>query len=148
MARTVATRPQGTRITDDISLGVIAKTFPITTVHSVVAATNKASIRQRDVPAHVVVSYVIALALYRQASDRDVLRCLREGIQWLIDRSMPITVAGKSGLSQARRRLGGEPLRQLHDAVVGADRGSGDQGRLVSRRASGQSGGQHLGRCR
>jgi hypothetical protein len=29
MARTVATLPAGARITDDISLGVITKTFPL-----------------------------------------------------------------------------------------------------------------------
>jgi len=31
------------------------------------AATEKASVRQRDLPAHVVVYYVIALVLYMQA---------------------------------------------------------------------------------
>ena len=40
--------------------------------------------RERDLPAHVVVYYVIALALYMQASYREVLRCLLEGIQWLL----------------------------------------------------------------
>jgi hypothetical protein len=35
MARTVAELPEGTRITDHISLGVIAKTFPITAVQEV-----------------------------------------------------------------------------------------------------------------
>src|SRR5512147_2206344 len=118
MARTVATLPQGTRITDYISRGVIAKTFPITKVHNVLAATNKASIRQRDLPAHVVVYYVIALALYMQASYREVLRCLLEGIQWLLHPSVRLKVTGKSGISQARTRLGVEPLRQLHDQTV------------------------------
>jgi hypothetical protein len=64
MARTVAALPVGSRITDYISLGVIAKTFPVSKIHSVLAATGTASIRQRDLPAHVVVYYVIALALY------------------------------------------------------------------------------------
>lgn len=41
-----------------------------------------------------------------------------ERIQWLRDPSATIKVAGKSGISQARTRLGWEPLRQLHDAVV------------------------------
>jgi len=118
MARTVAALPAGARITDYISLGVITKTFPMTTVHSVLAAHDKASIRHRDLPAHVVVYYVIALALYMQASYREVLRCLLEGIQWLLDPSVAIRVAGKSGISQARARLGWEALRRLHDAVV------------------------------
>jgi len=118
MARTVATLPEGSRITDYISLGVIAKTFPVAKIHTVLEATGTASIRQRDLPAHVVVYYVIALALYMQSSYREVLRCLLEGVQWLLDPSVTIKVAGKSGISQARTRLGFEPVRQLHDAVV------------------------------
>lgn len=118
MARTVATLPEGSRITDYISLGVIAKTIPLSEVRAVLAATDKTSVRQRDLPAHVVVYYVIALALYMQSSYREVLRCLLEGVQWLLDPSSPIKVAGKSGISQARTRLGWEPMRQLHDAIV------------------------------
>jgi hypothetical protein len=118
MARGVATLPVGSRITDYISLGVIAKSFPLSRVHSVLASTNRASARQRDLPAQVVVYYVIALALYMESSYREVLRCLLEGVQWLLDPSAPLKVAGKSGISQARTRLGSEPLRQLHDEVV------------------------------
>jgi hypothetical protein len=118
MARTVATLPEGARITDYISLGVIAKTFPMTTVRSVLADCGRAGVRRRDLPALVVVYYVIALALYMQASYREVLRCLLEGVQWLVDPSASIKVAGKSGISQARTRLGWQALRQLHDAVV------------------------------
>lgn len=118
MARTVATLPAGSRITDYVSLGVIAKTFPPNKVRAVLTATNRASVRQRDLPAHVVVYYVIALALYMQSSYREVLRCLLEGVQWLLDPSVPVKVAGKSGISQARTRLGWEPLRRLHDEVV------------------------------
>jgi hypothetical protein len=118
MARTVAELPSGSRITDYISLGVITKTFPSASIVTILEATAKSSVRQRDLPAHVVVYYVIALALYMQSSYREVLRCLLEGIQWLRDPSAAIKVAGKSGISQARTRLGWEPLRQLHDQVV------------------------------
>src|ERR1700739_892389 len=118
MARTVAPLPAGARSTDYISLGVITKTFPLTTVRAVLAASGKASLRERDLPAHVVMYYVIALALFMQVSYREVLRCLLEGLQWLRDPVTPLKVAGKSGISQARTRLGWEALRQLHDAVV------------------------------
>ncbi|MBW2307342.1 MAG: transposase domain-containing protein [Deltaproteobacteria bacterium] len=47
----------------------------------ILAATNRGSVRQRDLPAHVVVYYVIALALYMQSSYREVLRCLLEVVQ-------------------------------------------------------------------
>jgi hypothetical protein len=118
MARTVAQLPSGTRITDFISLGVLTKTFPLAVIQAVLGSTGKASIRQRELPAHVVVYYVIALALYMQSSYREVLRCLFEGIQWLWGPGAIVKVAGKSGLSQARTRLGWEPLQQLHDEVV------------------------------
>jgi hypothetical protein len=118
MSRTVASLPAGSRITDYISLGVVAKTFPPDKIGAALLATRKESVRQRDLPARVVVYYVIALALYMQSSYREVLRCLLEGIQWLVEPSGRINVAGNSGISQARTRLGWEPLRQLHDEVV------------------------------
>ncbi len=119
MARTVATLPPGSRITDHISLGVLTKTFPLDKVQAVLATTGTSSQRERDLPAHVVVYYVLALSLYMQVSYREVLRCLLEGIKWLLGPSATVKVAGKSGISQARTRLGCEPLRQLHDELVG-----------------------------
>jgi hypothetical protein len=118
MARTVASLPAGSRITDYISLGVIAKFFPADKVHEVLNQTGRTSVRERDLPAHVVVYYVIALALYMRSSYREVLRCLLEGVQWLLDPSSAVKVAGKSGISQARSRLGAEPLKKLYAAMV------------------------------
>ena len=111
MARRIATLPAGSRITDYISLGVIAKFFPVEKVRRVLDKTGRTSIRERDLPAHVVVYYVIALALYMRSSYREVLRCLLEGVQWLLDPSASFKVAGKSGISQARTRLGAAPLK-------------------------------------
>ena len=119
MARTAAALPKGTRLTDYISVGVLAKTFPPARVNAILAATGKTSVRQRELPAHVVVYYVIGLALYMQVSYREVLRCLLEGVQWLLGPAAAIRVTGKSGISQARTRLGAAPLRQLYDEVVG-----------------------------
>lgn len=118
MARTVAGLPEGGRITDYISLGVIARCFPAEKVAAVLRETERSSVRQRDLPAHVVVYYVIALALYMRSSYREVLRCLLEGVQWLMDPSARVKVAGKSGISQARRRLGAAPMKTLYDSVV------------------------------
>jgi len=55
----------------------------------------------------VVVYYVIALALFMPVSCREVLRCLLEGVRWLVGPETPVKAAGKSGISQARTRLGG-----------------------------------------
>jgi hypothetical protein len=119
MARTAAELPAGSRITDYMSLGVVARSVPRPVVDEVLAETGKTSQRERDLPAHVMVYYVIALALWMQSSYREVLRCLLEGLQWLAAPGAPLTVTGKSGISQARTRLGAEPLRRLHDRIVG-----------------------------
>src|SRR3954468_21006700 len=83
MARAPAGLPAGLRLSDHISLGVIAKTFPLNQVQQVLADTGKASERERDLPAQVMVYYAIALALYMGSSTREVLRCLLEGLRWL-----------------------------------------------------------------
>ncbi len=118
MARTLAELPKGARITDYISMGVLAKTFPADRIHAALVATERTSQRQRELPAHVVVYYVIALALYRQVSYREVLRCLLEGLQWIAGPTRVVKVTGKSGISQARTRLGWRPLQQVHDEIV------------------------------
>src|SRR5919202_1131385 len=117
MARIPAGLPAGIRLTDHISLGVIARTFPLGEVRQVLAETGRASERERDLPAHVMVYYAIALALYMSAGTREVLRCLLEGLRWLWG-AEAVKVAGKSGISQARSRLGEAPLRRLYEQVV------------------------------
>jgi len=119
MAGVPAGLPAGVRVSDHISLGVIAKTFPPERVRQVLAETGKASERERerDLPAHVMVYYTIAMALYMGSSTREVLRCLLEGLRWLWGADA-VKVAGKSGISQARSRLGEMPLRRLYEQVV------------------------------
>jgi len=118
MARTPAGLPAGSRITDYISLGVVASTFPLEDVHEILEQTGKASKRQRDLPAHVMIYYVIALALYMQSSCREVLRCLLEGVRWLAGPERQIKVTGRGGIANARARIGSEPVKQLHDKLV------------------------------
>jgi len=118
MARTIAELPKGTRLTDYLSLGVLTTRLPLRQVKAVLAAQGKASRRERELPAHVVVYYVIALALFMQVSYREVLRCLLEGLSWLLGPEQTVKVTGKSGISQARTRLGWKVLRQLYEEVV------------------------------
>jgi hypothetical protein len=117
MARATAGLPAGIRLSDHISLGVIARTFPPEEVRRVLAETGKASERERDLPAHVMVYYAIALALHTTSGTREVLRCLLEGLRWLWG-AEAVRVAGKSGISQARSRLGEAPLRRLYEQVA------------------------------
>ena len=66
----------------------------------------------------MVVYYTIAMALYMEVSTCEVLRCLLEAIRWLKGPLAQVKVTGKSGISQARTRLGWEPVMALHDDVV------------------------------
>ena len=102
MARTASTLPAGSRITDFVTVGVIARTFPLAKVCQVLAETGKTSQRERELPAHVVVYYVITLALFMNASCREVLRCLLEGVQWLSGGAPLLKITTKGGISQAR----------------------------------------------
>ena len=117
MARTVARLPAGSRITDHISLAVIAKTFPVSKIHAVLAATGTASVRQRDLPAHVVVYYVIAPALYMQSSYREVLRCLLEGVH----QGVHARLRGLCGFSTRRRPSRWRASRAFRKRARGSD---------------------------
>jgi len=119
MARTVAGLTEGTRVTDYISLGVVAKTFPLDQVQTILRETGRESIRHRQLPAHVVFYYVIALALFSQVSYGEVLRCLVEGLGWLGDASLArVRRTGRSAISMARARLGAEPLRRMVETAI------------------------------
>src|SRR3712207_2507055 len=115
MAGVPAGLPAGVCLSDHISVGVIARAVLPERVRQVLAETGRAS--ERDLPAPVMVYYAIALALYMGSSTREVLRCLLEGLRWLWG-AEAVKVAGKSGISQARSRLGEAPLRRLYEAVV------------------------------
>ncbi len=118
MARTSKLRHEGDRLTDLINIGVLTKQFPLGEVKAVLEETGRSSQRQRDLPAHVVVYYVITLALYRQEGMREVLRLLLEGLRAVLGLGIRLEPAGKSGISQARSRLGEEPLRRLYEQAV------------------------------
>jgi len=119
MARTVDGFREGTRVSDFISLGVVAKTFPRDQVQAILRETGRESIRERQLPAHVVFYYVIALALYSQVSYGEVLRCLLEGLSWLGAPSLQrIRRTSRSAISMARTRLGAEPLRRMVETAI------------------------------
>ena len=62
------------RLSDHVSIGVLTRTYPPELVDRVVAGTGKTEARHRLLPARVVVYYVMAMALYAQASYEEVMR--------------------------------------------------------------------------
>ena len=118
MARRPARLPNGTRISDYVSLGVLTTTVPAALIDAVLTDTGRQSRRHRQLPARLVVYYVMALALYAQASYNEVLRCLLEGVRWLRLGGNEAAGADKSAISKARTRLGPAPLKELFGRVA------------------------------
>jgi hypothetical protein len=118
MARTPARLPNGTRLSDYVTLGVLTTTVPAGLIDAVLADTGRQSRRLRQLPARLVVYYVMALALYAEASYGEVLRCLLEGVRWLRLKGADPALADKSAITKARIRLGASPLMQLFARVA------------------------------
>src|SRR3954449_1518170 len=118
MARTTATLAGGRRLSDYVTLGVVSLTVPTALVDEVLAETGRQSRRYRQLPARLVVYYVMALALFAQASSGEVLRCLLEGVRWLHLKGESTALASKSALTKARIRLGVAPLKELYERVA------------------------------
>jgi len=84
----------------------------------VLEETSKQSKRIRQLPAHVMVYYVVAMALYMNVAYEEVLRCLVEGLEWLGEPAERLRKTGRSAISQARARLGSEPMKRIFHEVV------------------------------
>ena len=74
MAGKAATLPTGVRLADYLSTGLLARICTPDEVAAALKATGRQSIRQRDLPAHAVAYYVMALSLYRGVNYQEVLR--------------------------------------------------------------------------
>ena len=64
MARHAKNISQGNAATEHLGVGVLSLCFPLQKVQSIVTACGKADKRARDLPAALVVYYVIALSLF------------------------------------------------------------------------------------
>jgi hypothetical protein len=109
----------GGRVTDWISLGVLASSVPRDAVDEAVAAAGRAARRSDGkLPPHVMVYFAMALALFAEEDYEEVAARLTETLaSWgCWDQSWATPTSG--GITQARRRLGPEPLELLFDRVA------------------------------
>lgn len=118
MARTKGELGAGPRLSDYLSVGVLARVCPKSRVDRILAARGKTSQRERDLPAYAVVYYVMALSLFMSVAYGEVLRVVMEGLQFLREPGDPARIPGKSGISQARSRLSWEVMADLAAEVI------------------------------
>jgi hypothetical protein len=107
------------RLSDWISLGVLASWVPRDAVDEAVEVTGKAA-RRKDgkLPPHVMVYFVMGLALWAQEDYEEVWALLTETLAgwgcW--DDGQAGVTSG--GITQARQRLGEEPVKETFAQVA------------------------------
>jgi hypothetical protein len=118
MPRTKMVRPdEEVRLTDLITLGALVNTIPMEAVRRSLEITGRESRRERDLPAHLMMYYVIALGLFRSEETREVLRLLLEGGRVMLGWEQ-FRPAGRPAITRARQRLGPAPVQHLYREVV------------------------------
>ena len=105
------------RISDYLSIGLLSRLVPPALVDEALTAHDRHSKRQRDLPAHAVAYYVIALSLYRGVNTEEVLRVVTEGMDFLGDTSIRREI-GKSGISASRTRLGAQVMHTIAEQTL------------------------------
>jgi Insertion element 4 transposase N-terminal/Transposase DDE domain len=109
----------GGRLTDWISLGVLASSVPRDAVDEAVAAAGRGARRSDGkLPPHVMVYFAMAMALFAGEDYEEVAARLTETLaSWgCWDESWSTPTSG--GITQARKRLGPEPLELLFAKVA------------------------------
>ena len=106
------------RLSDLVSVGVLTRTFPPAVVDEVIAAAGRKEQRHRSLPARTMAYFAVGMALHSEGSYEDVLGLLTDGLSWTGPGAEPVRLPGKSAISQARERLGFEPLKALFDRVA------------------------------
>jgi Insertion element 4 transposase N-terminal len=109
----------GGRLTDWVSLGVLAAFVPRDAVDDAIAVAGKQARRSDGkLPPHVMVYLVMALALFADDDYEEVAARLTETLTgwgcWDDSWSVP----GSGGITQARQRLGYEPMKELFSEVA------------------------------
>jgi hypothetical protein len=119
------------RLSDHISVGVLARAFPPELVDRVLAESGRVERRARLLPARVMVYYAMALALFAESSYEEVMRNLVEGLDWSSGWQQEWKVPSKVAIAKARARLGPEPLQALYERAARPLAGAQSEGAFL-----------------
>jgi hypothetical protein len=107
------------RLSDLISLGVLASWVPRDAVDDAVEATGKGAKRSGGkLPPHVMVYFVMALALFAEEDYEETWAKLSETLAGWGCWEDPQATVTTGGLTQARQRLGHEPVKEVFAQVA------------------------------
>jgi hypothetical protein len=109
----------GGRLTDWISLGVLASAVPRDAVDDAIEVTGRAAKRSGGkLPPHVMVYFAMAMALYGDDDYEEIIARLTETLRWWGAWDDAWEVPTRGGITQARQRLGHEPVKNLFAEVA------------------------------
>jgi hypothetical protein len=123
-----------TRLTDRISLGVLAGILPRDLIEEVLDETGGRERRSRLLPAHVMVRFYLAMCLFFDEDYEEVMRGLVGSLQDMGSWRDAWAVPSTSAITQARQRLGVDPLRVLFERVAVPVAGRGTKGAWLGSR--------------
>ena len=107
------------RLTDWISLGVLASAVPRDAVDDAIEVTGRAAKRSGGkLPPHVMVYFAMAMALYGDDDYEEIIARLTETLRWWGTWDDAWEVPTRGGITQARQRLGHEPVKNLFAEVA------------------------------
>jgi Insertion element 4 transposase N-terminal/Transposase DDE domain len=106
------------RLSDLVSVGVLARVFPPGLVDEVIAGEGRTEQRHRSLPAQTMAYFSIGMALHSEGSYEDVLGLLTDGLSWAVPGVGVVKLPSKSAIFQARERLGFEPVKALFERVA------------------------------
>ena len=95
-------------------LGELTQQVPFEMVDAALAETRCTQRRLRDLPSRVVIYLLLAGCLFAELGYRQVWQRLTAGLDGL-----PVADPSEAALTQARRRVGPQPLRALFDLLRG-----------------------------
>jgi hypothetical protein len=121
-------------LTDHIGLGVVSARFSRDLLEEVLNRTDRREKRVRRLPAHVMIRYVIAMGLFADESYDEVMRRLVGNLRRLGSWDDDWQVPTASAITQARQRLGPQPLAALFDRACVPVAGPGTKGAWLARR--------------
>lgn len=101
------------RLADRLAIGLLTWAFPREQVDRVLEQTGRTQIRTRLLPARVVLYFVLTLCMFPELNYERVAELLSQGMRWGLGRPTACPSPTAAALSQARLRLGPEPLRAL-----------------------------------
>ena len=105
-------------LVDVIGIGVLTRLIDRDLVDEAIAVVGRQEKRRRLLPARVVAYYVLALCLFFGDGYEEVMRKLSHGLRGLGSWRKEWVIPTTGAISNARMRLGEEPLRVLFERIA------------------------------